>query len=678
MANYKKSFNFRNGVQVDDSNFIVNANGLVGIGTSLPTEFLDVRGNIVSSGVVTTKNVYATGVSTFKDNVLIGSGVTVFSSLGIVSATSFRGDGSLLDNISGSKWRVDPVAGLTTTSDVGIGTTDPRYRFQVGQDPTPPVGTNEGGVGIDSTGQAYFTGIVTSNNGYATVGFVTAGNLTITGVSTFEGAIDANGTLDVDGDTQLDDLNVSGVATFSSGVDINGSLDVDGDLQVDDLNVAGVSTFSSTVDINSGVTISSTLDVDGQTDLDVLNVSELATFSNNIDANGTLDVDGDTQLDDLNVAGVATFTSAIDANEYVNIDTNLYVAGIATYNNTLYATQLLEAKVGLGISAYDQLKVASFNSGTSGLSSYYGAIKYGNESGGAPYSSRKSLDLINYDSGNVNFYVNANNLSDANHTTGNFHWHRGFNNDRLMTITGIGGSVGIAKTLPEAQLDVVGTGKFSGAVTISNDLTVTGDCSVGGSASFDLTGDLTGSVLGTVGVNTSFINTLVTAGVSTFYRLEIPITRGGIGVGTTTNENLLCCNNTQSDRVFIDQNGAIGIGTDLIIGTGDASTNSSDLGVFLNKDVRTTKAISVGGTARCAVDFSDAVNCSNEGGGVPYLRAEFGYMIPPRVTTVQRNAFKDKRSLSTTLLDGSLIYNTNTERLEMYKGGGWCGIATVV
>ena len=31
MANYNKSFNFRNGVQVDDDNFIVNANGLVGL-----------------------------------------------------------------------------------------------------------------------------------------------------------------------------------------------------------------------------------------------------------------------------------------------------------------------------------------------------------------------------------------------------------------------------------------------------------------------------------------------------------------------------------------------------------------------------------------------------------------------------------------------------------------------
>ena len=48
MSNYNKSFNFRNGVQVDDSHFIVNSSGLVGIGTSLPTQLLDVSGNIIS------------------------------------------------------------------------------------------------------------------------------------------------------------------------------------------------------------------------------------------------------------------------------------------------------------------------------------------------------------------------------------------------------------------------------------------------------------------------------------------------------------------------------------------------------------------------------------------------------------------------------------------------------
>ena len=38
MASIRKSFSFRNGVQVDEDNFIVNANGLVGIGTSIPNE----------------------------------------------------------------------------------------------------------------------------------------------------------------------------------------------------------------------------------------------------------------------------------------------------------------------------------------------------------------------------------------------------------------------------------------------------------------------------------------------------------------------------------------------------------------------------------------------------------------------------------------------------------------
>ena len=53
MANYRKSFNFRNGVQVDNDNFIVNANGLVGIGTLIPSESLDVIGNARIVGLAT-------------------------------------------------------------------------------------------------------------------------------------------------------------------------------------------------------------------------------------------------------------------------------------------------------------------------------------------------------------------------------------------------------------------------------------------------------------------------------------------------------------------------------------------------------------------------------------------------------------------------------------------------
>ena len=44
MADIRKTFNFRAGVQVDDDVFIVRGEQ-VGIGTTIPTQSLDVRGN---------------------------------------------------------------------------------------------------------------------------------------------------------------------------------------------------------------------------------------------------------------------------------------------------------------------------------------------------------------------------------------------------------------------------------------------------------------------------------------------------------------------------------------------------------------------------------------------------------------------------------------------------------
>ena len=64
MASIRKSFSFRNGVQVDEDNFIVNANGLVGIGTSIPNEALDVRGTAKVVGLTTTNDLFVAGVAT--------------------------------------------------------------------------------------------------------------------------------------------------------------------------------------------------------------------------------------------------------------------------------------------------------------------------------------------------------------------------------------------------------------------------------------------------------------------------------------------------------------------------------------------------------------------------------------------------------------------------------------
>ncbi len=59
MANFKKVFNFREGVQVDDQTFVVNGS-LVGIGTSIPGKFLDVRKDASFTGLTTFTDIIVT------------------------------------------------------------------------------------------------------------------------------------------------------------------------------------------------------------------------------------------------------------------------------------------------------------------------------------------------------------------------------------------------------------------------------------------------------------------------------------------------------------------------------------------------------------------------------------------------------------------------------------------
>jgi hypothetical protein len=164
MENYNKSFNFRNGVQVDDDNFIVNPNGLVGIGTSVPRELLDVYGTAKVTGLVTTTNLAVSGVSTFYSDVKVGSGITLSPSTGTVSATTFYGSAAGLTGfyaIAVNGWYVDNAnSGIYTSFKVGIGTTNPQYSLQVGQNPS-----TGNGFSVDSiTGNVKATGIITASS----------------------------------------------------------------------------------------------------------------------------------------------------------------------------------------------------------------------------------------------------------------------------------------------------------------------------------------------------------------------------------------------------------------------------------------------------------------------------------------------------------------------------------
>ena len=221
MPNIRKTFNFRDGVQVDDEVLVVTGDR-VGIGTTSPDKSLDVRGNVQVVGIVTADNSIISGVGTF-GGVKLGSGIILDATSGVVTATSFKGDGSTLSNLPTSQW-VDIDVGLGFTSiynaggNVGIATTDPRHGLQIGGqvNATP----QQDGVGISSLGHIKATGIVTA--------------------STFNGDLTGNVTGDLTGTASNATLAATAtVATNAQG--LTGTPDI----TVRNINSAGIGTIAT-------------------------------------------------------------------------------------------------------------------------------------------------------------------------------------------------------------------------------------------------------------------------------------------------------------------------------------------------------------------------------------------------------------------------------------------------
>ena len=147
----------------------------------MPTEALDVIGNLIVSGVTST-TLAQTGiltVTTLIPTEIIGSGVSIKS--GVITSTggggivTFFGDGQYLENLPTTQF-VSSATGIALTSqNCGIGTTNSISTFQVGGD---PLTTQPKGVGISSYGDVKATGIITASSFVGSfVGNVT-GNVT--------------------------------------------------------------------------------------------------------------------------------------------------------------------------------------------------------------------------------------------------------------------------------------------------------------------------------------------------------------------------------------------------------------------------------------------------------------------------------------------------------------------
>ena len=208
MANIRKSFNFRDGLQVDTDNFIVNPLGNVGIGTTIANEYmLNVYGINAIRGV---------GISTLnKLHIGVGTATTMYattSDMGNLTCDTITlsGQGTQIDNIIGfatdgfnyitnipNKNGVlppieNPVAGLVTSISVGLGDTVlSDYTLLIGQDPSG-TGTN----GISFTG---------SDGSVTATGSISAGSYKL-------------------GDTDI--ITADGTNTTVSATNLSGSLKV--------------------------------------------------------------------------------------------------------------------------------------------------------------------------------------------------------------------------------------------------------------------------------------------------------------------------------------------------------------------------------------------------------------------------------------------------------------------
>ena len=697
MANIRKSFNLRNGVQVDDDNFIVNPNGLVGIGTSLPTAFLDVYGTAKFTGLVTTTNLVVTGVSTFFNDVKVGSAITLTSS-GDVRAGTFFGSAAGLTGIfaiSTSGWIIN-AGNISTTSKVGIGTTLPSSQLDVVGDVRVSgiiTASNFSGyqslIGAESSAtktfvvrissktsnhryngngstSAYFidgiespfltllpgktyrfdqsdasnsgnrlgfyleadrtttynTNVTTTAESPGTAGSYTEiivtdttpvvlhyqssssayiGNAvqfnsnivntpyqitTLAGISATTGVVTAysfsgfgtniqginatnitNGTLN---NSRLpQSISITGIITASSGVITS--------ITSTNLNNIGFATLGitsiSNLTVGGGVTINSNLTVgDGVT------ITSASIFAPTGIITASTFVGG--------LVGIASTARDLTSNARVNIadiQSQTSSIGISTVSTRLYAesigvgTNSPSSDIHIRRTGQSKLQVTSDTAEaiiavgrSTNLIGSNGALIFGNTSGLYPYSNSRTLDIVNYDTGNLNYYLQLNSAG----TTGSFNWFHGPSADILMSLTHQG-NLGIGVTNPTNKLQV--SGNISGSsLSLSGNITAIGAGTSTSVNSLYVYGgksqilNSNGTQIFPPGEVGSNLN--ITSGISTFYDINVNGTgffNQSIGIGNTNPQGELHIG--EGDSSILITSSGIGIGTDDI----------PDVGVFL-------------------------------------------------------------------------------------------------
>ena len=547
MANFNKAFNFRGGFQVDTDVFIVRGQN-VGIGSTIPNDRLVVDGKIVAKAVgVDSISILRSevGILTVTESLDIGiesgSGLPfplgapqVRITTGIITAANpaigfvtYYGDGGNLLNLPTSQW-VDTDVGLGFTSiyaagNVGVGTTDPRFTFQVGSTPVSGLsGFNSApGVGIDS------------------------GSIWATNDIRIGGDVEIGGNIDIDGNIEIDGgITIGG--TFPSSID--GNLSVGGFVSVGStLYVAGIVTAQELAGIGSLITLINADNIaigsiGSMRYGDIINTKEvyadrfIGTATSAEDLTPDAQITIDTIVADTVTAnrfiGTATSAEDLTPDAQISIDTieantidaidrfttvngNIAVGHTDTgtigdidvrktsSDSTIYSLTSTDSSARIFVGHERQV---SANNG-------FGGLRFGGNISGSPISGPNDLDLVNYDVGNLNYYLHDG--SAAGGTLGNFRWINGQLDIVLMELTSGGGLVLAGNgDITQPTLEVTtGFSTFKGAATFDSTVDILGNVSVG--SDLTVAGELTfGSIVisGPLEVPSLLVSTEVVVG----------------------------------------------------------------------------------------------------------------------------------------------------------------------
>lgn len=641
MANIRKQFNFRNGVQVDDNNLVVSPLGLVGIGTTIPTESLDVRGNAKVVGLASVNQIYTPDltatIATVEDlsinNSIVGAGISVSS--GIVTASgvgvvTYYGDGGRLSNLPSSQW-LDVDAGLGFTSIyaqgyVGVGTVDPRFLFQISGNPNPSLVGFTSGIGFSQEGNILATGIATAYK-FSGIG----SNLTGLNASSIAYGTISNDRIPVLLNSKIpSNINISGIITASGGFigTVSGNLygnltgNVTGNVVGDVVGIASTARFlTGTPDITVGNILASAIDFSNHT-------SGIATLPNTIN---------------IGYGGsVATIRDG-----YLGIGTALPTSLIQLRNSGLADIELVSE------TGETRITLGQIGSGSS-----TGIIRFGNSVG--------ALEFVNRDVGNINTYLHS---GSAGINTGRFDWIYGQNNQELMSLT-YEGRLGVGKTDPETTLHVIGDSTITGNTSIGGNLTVSGSFNA---LSITLPPIFDGNVNSTSGISTFFnvgissvltvLNRIGINSLSPKSYLSLDVTDGeaslgSVGVGTTSNGSSFRVEGPSVLTTVSIGNTFLSDGYGLSLHDTTSLLTLTDIEGSNNTSIALDNTCSVGvGTDlnRCAVDFGDA--------GKGYSAGAEAYMVIPKLTNAQR--------LGLSTISGAFIFNLDTLKFQGYTGSAW-------